>query len=144
MPDALERKYPRAAFEPGWQWVFPATRMYRGRETGVRRRHHLHQTVVQRAVKQAVRNAGIVKPAGCHTLRRPFATHLLEAGYDIPTIQELLGHRNVSTTMVYTHVLNSGGLGVRSTLDLQEAAFAVVIRLYRPGFARYPLGSLET
>jgi len=117
LPDAIDRKYPRAAWEWGWQWVFPATRFYLDRASGRYRRHHLHESVVQRAMKEAVRMAGLAKPASCHTLRHSFATHLLEAGYDIRTIQELLGHGDVSTTMIYTHVLNKGGRAVRSPLD---------------------------
>ncbi len=119
LPFALSAKY-NAAREWGWQWVFPATRHYLHRETGERRRHFLHETVLQRAVRQAVLASRISKPASCHTLRHAFATHLLEDGYDIRTIQELLGHKDVSTTMIYCHVLNRGGRGVRSPLDKKK------------------------
>jgi len=117
LPDSLARKLPYAQKDWTWQWVFPATSRYKERETGIERRHHLHETVVQRAVRMATQESGIAKRVTCHTFRHSFATHLLERGHDIRTIQELLGHRDVATTMIYTHVLRLGARGVRSPLD---------------------------
>jgi site-specific recombinase XerC len=117
LPDALARKYPNADREWGWQYVFPASRLSQDPRSGVTRRHHLHESSLQKAIKEAARLAGIVKPVGPHTLRHRFATHLLEAHYDIRTVQELLFHKDVKTTIIYTHVLNRGGLAVRSLLD---------------------------
>lgn len=117
LPHALARKLPSAPTEWAWQWVFPAPRYAVDPSTGATRRHHLHPDHVQRALRAAARAAGLAKRVTCHTLRHSFATHLLESGYDIRTVQELLGHRQVTTTMIYTHVLNRGGLGVRSPLD---------------------------
>lgn len=117
LPHALARKYPGAGREWGWQFVFPSAALSRDPLDGVTRRHHLDEAGLQRAIKRAVRIAGIVKPASCHTLRHSFATHLIEDGHDIRTVQELLGHKDVATTQIYTHVLNRGGCGVLSPLD---------------------------
>ena len=117
LPYALAVKYPKADQEWCWQYVFPAPGLSKDPRSGAIRRHHLHETTIQRAMKAAVRRSGVAKPASCHTLRHSFATHLLEAGYDIRTLQELLGHSDVETTMIYTHVLNRPGIAVRSPLD---------------------------
>ncbi len=117
LPFALERKYPNANREWIWQYVFPASKLSRDPRTGAVRRHHVHESGLQKAVRKAARLAGLNKRVTCHTFRHSFVTHLLENGYDIRTVQELLGHKDVRTTMIYTHVLNHGGLAVRSPLD---------------------------
>ena len=117
LPDALARKYANADREWGWQWVFPASSHYLDRGTGIQHRHHAHESAIQKAVQRAARGIELTKPLSPHVFRHSFATHLLEDGCDIRTVQELLGHRDVRTTMIYTHVLNKGGLGVSSPLD---------------------------
>ena len=125
MPDALEVKYPNANASWSWQWVFPAGKRTIDPRSGIERRHHLGEQVIQRAVHGAVRCAGIAKAATPHTLRHSFATHLLQSGHDIRTVQELMGHADVKTTMIYTHVLGLGASGVRSPLDTLGAPEAV-------------------
>jgi integron integrase len=128
LPFAIERKYPRAGRDWGWQYVFPSIKRSADPRTGVIRRHHVFDSVLPRTISAAARAAGIAKPVGSHTLRHSFATHLLQSGYDIRTVQELLGHSDVSTTMVYTHVLNKGGQGVRSPLDFGDPGAPPVAR----------------
>jgi integron integrase len=150
LPDALARKYPGAGRELAWQWVFPAQRTYYHAPSDRHRRHHIHQTALQRAVREAVVAAGIEKKAGCHTLRHSFATHLLEDHYDIRTVQSLLGHRDVRTTMIYTHVVNKGWAGVRSPMDRLVGAVEpgrVAGEVKRPGVSvagEGPAASTET
>ena len=117
IPPALSRKYPHADKDLGWQYVFPAKNRSIDPRTDIVRRHHFSEASLHKTVKQAIKDAGIIKPGSCHTFRHSFATHLLENGYDIRTVQELLGHSDVSTTMIYTHVLNKGAQGVKSPLD---------------------------
>ena len=118
IPLALSRKYPNAEFETRWQFLFPASRLAQDPRTGIMRRHHIHQTVIQKSIRKAASKAGIMKRVTSHTLRHSFATHLLQSGSDIRTVQDLLGHADVSTTMIYTHVVGRGGQGVRSPLDM--------------------------
>jgi len=117
LPYALDVKFPKASQEWGWQWVFPSRSLSRDPQSGVTRRHHVHENSLQKAVRRAVLLARLSKPVSCHTFRHSFATHLLEMGYDIRTVQELLGHSDVSTTTIYTHVMKQPGIGVKSPLD---------------------------
>lgn len=118
LPNALAKKYPNAEYDWRWQYVFPTSKSSADPHSGTARRNHIHESTLQKAVRKAVKETGIQKHATCHTFRHSFATHLLEDGYDIRTVQELLGHKNVQTTMIYTHVLNKGGRGVKSPIDL--------------------------
>jgi len=129
LPGALDRKYPGASRDWRWQWVFPQERRWRDKQSGRRGRHHIDPTIIQRAVKHSVQKCGLTKRISCHTFRHSFATHLLEGGYDIRTVQTLLGHKDLRTTMIYTHVLNRGPSGVRSPLDNLRGVYG---ELYKP------------
>ena len=117
LPHALDRKYPHAGKEWGWQYVFPATKISTDPRTGIQRRHHLYDTVIQKAVKQAIRDTGIIKQASCHTFRHSFATHLLDAGTDLRKIQTLLGHSSIATTQIYTHISSEQLTDIKNPLD---------------------------